>query len=477
MRGRTNANVGIELNGAIQEYEVASGETIEAGDFVELTNDNRSGIYQYIGNSTNNWNRIYNNVSCFEMSSNLYVVMSMSDYWKIYLIDISNGFVVLDTYITDVVYNDNYIEYGVTLGQACKISDTRFAVSLLSQLKAVGASNLYLFAVENNKLVLKNTLDISHGGTVATYNSQLLVIGISLENTKSYLYYYTVNYTSDKLSVDKSGSFTSSQVNSLACMNTSGKYCYIVCLTLTKINDGFYMLESLESPEASGYRGFWKFIISNGSFPSDITEVYSNSASSTAKIKSGSISMFDDWNFYIGGSYSPSSTNYTTPYVYSISGTDVTGFFNLGSVIYFYYAQAAYYMFFKVSYNKYLAFCIVKSGGSYNEKDCLCLFEYVSSTKTFNLLQQTLVKDLFGTSYTGDGKTVLAYIPIDDENGYVLSGGNNDNNGFMVTKLNFTNNIITSSNSVLVKSMSNVISGVAKQSGSAGDNILVYTPK
>ena len=37
MRGRTNAepNIGVQLNASVDTYEVATGETILAGDFVE----------------------------------------------------------------------------------------------------------------------------------------------------------------------------------------------------------------------------------------------------------------------------------------------------------------------------------------------------------------------------------------------------------------------------------------------------------
>lgn len=141
MRGRTNANGGIFLNATTDEFEVATGNSIVAGDFVEYSINS-----DYVTLNTSFIGEVYN--------------VSLNHY-----IAIIGNYPTLFTYINGII---NIIaNYPYTATSIAQIDSTRYAVAL--------SDKIGVLQVSDSAITLISSINESDANLVYVYGTDIIL--------------------------------------------------------------------------------------------------------------------------------------------------------------------------------------------------------------------------------------------------------------------------------------------------------------
>lgn len=186
----TGGGSGVDINGVIKEYQVAAGQNINAGDFVEFVNENFYGTIK-MGSTTYSGGAF----SIEELSNErIFIAYTGTNNRHLYarVISIANGTFQLGT---EIVLDSSCYTYGAQQIDTIVVSDSKVAVAY-----RYSASHMYVVICSINNLTVSkgNNLDLENGSS--SFNVGM-AIGITKFSSTSVLVTYSWTYSAPSYNI------------------------------------------------------------------------------------------------------------------------------------------------------------------------------------------------------------------------------------------------------------------------------------
>ena len=463
MRGRTNYTGGAMpvINGEIKNYEVASGNTINKGDFVEL-------IWEYLFKPLVGYRSSAQRVIRLTGGTYIVAIRAYTGYqWTLYAVDIEDGKPVIKATFVPTIGSGSVST--VEDLQLAALEDNRFAYNAARSDNYLGVCTILLKYEDETITFLSKQYyyDKDKLSSNPDYTPIAVCSNKRIVSTWD-VYYVILSYENDELvllteTMNKaSGSNSSSYKNHYFLSVPDNKNQFLATYDIGE-NSSWSYIYLMELADDNSVTIKSRGLVTYGQKP-----LYHNMA------------YIDDKRFLILTGYANSGQyDYQTNklYLMNTNGSSVSATsYESTKTITGMPSDRVYSVGGAIASLGDGYFVMAEGLGDYNTSGRKCYFSlgYVDSFGTITILDCVEVKDGNYFSWQGNG---FIFVGDDDVCFYVEDDSNNTNTSYVAFKIVNKDHISSLEDKVYIKEYSKRAEGFANQSGVAGDTIEIYVPK